>query len=74
MSLAIDGSGNVYVADSSNNRIQKFAADGAFLAAWGSYGTGNGQFAGPTGVATDSSGHVYVADQNNDRIQKFACP
>ena len=72
--VATDASGNVYVADYSNNRIQKFNASGTFLTAWGTGGTGNGQFNTPVGVATDGSGHVYVADTNNHRIQKFACP
>ena len=45
-----------------------------FLGAWGTYGTGNGQFSGPTAVETDASGNIYVADQNNARIQKFTCP
>jgi hypothetical protein len=69
--VATDGSGNVYVADFSNNRIQKFDGSGHFLTAWGSAGSGNGQFYGPGGVATDLSGNVYVADTLNDRIQKF---
>src|SRR5207244_2451831 len=72
--VATDGSGNVYVADQSNNRIQKFDASGTFLTKWGSSGSGNGQFSSPVGVATDGSGNVYVADFNNNRIQKFACP
>ena len=54
--------GNVYVADSANNRIQKFARNGAFLAKWGSYGGGDGQFENPTGVTVDSRGHVFVSD------------
>jgi tripartite motif-containing protein 71 len=37
----------------------------------GSYGTGNGQFKNPSGVATDSAGNVYLADSGNHRIQKF---
>src|SRR5262249_51188161 len=68
------GSGNVYVADLGNDRIQKFDASGAFLTTWGSSGSGNGQVMPPRFVATDGSGNVYVADTNNDRIQKFACP
>jgi hypothetical protein len=72
-SVATDGSENVYVADPGNSRIQKFDASGTFLAAWGSPGSGNGQFSFPVGVATDQLGHVYVADAGNDRIQKFAC-
>ena len=69
--MAIDGSGNVYVADTGNNRIQKFTSAGAFLTAWGSAGTTNGQFSIPSGIAVDASGNVYVADTGNNRIQKF---
>lgn len=72
--MATDANGNVYVADTNNNRIQKFDGDGTFIAAWGISGSGNDQFAGPTGVATDASGNVFGADQSNDRVQKFACP
>jgi hypothetical protein len=68
---AIDSSGDVYIADWGNNRIQKFTSDGTFITAWGSEGTGNGQLDGPDGIAVDSSGNVYVADSSNNRIQKF---
>jgi hypothetical protein len=44
--VATDGSGNVYLADTFNDRIQKFDASGTFLATWGSSGSGNGQFNG----------------------------
>jgi DNA-binding beta-propeller fold protein YncE len=70
--VAVDSSGNVYVADTDNNRIQKFSSTGTFLGKWGFYGTGDGQFAYPEGVAVDSSGNVYVADEGNNRIQKFS--
>ena len=42
-----------------------------FLLAWGTPGSSDGQFLGPSGVATDAAGNVYVADQKNYRIQKF---
>ncbi len=42
--VAVDGSGNVYIADTSNKRIQKFDLNGNLLAKWGSYGSDNGQF------------------------------
>ncbi|MFZ0741543.1 MAG: hypothetical protein WBM37_14560 [Nitrososphaeraceae archaeon] len=45
--LAIDSSGDVYVADSGNNRIQKFDSDGNYITSWGSLGSGNGQFIYP---------------------------
>ena len=69
--VAVDSSGNVYVADSNNYRIEKFDSNGTFLAKWGSNGSGDGQFKYPDGVAVDSSGNVYVADTNNYRIEKF---
>ncbi|MDQ6422854.1 S-layer homology domain-containing protein [Paenibacillus sp. LHD-117] len=69
--IASDGSGNVYVADTNNNRIQKFDSSGIFVNAWGSYGNGDGQFIEPAGVAVDGNGNVYVADRGNRRIQKF---
>jgi DNA-binding beta-propeller fold protein YncE len=68
--IAIDSSGNVYVADSNNDRIQKFDNNGTFIKQWGSSGSGNGQFSNPHGIAIDSSGNVYVADSGNKRIQK----
>src|SRR5207245_596814 len=69
--VAVDSSGNVYVAD-GNNRIQKFDSTGTFLTKWGTFGTEDGHFAVPEGVAVDpSSGNVYVADTQNPRIQKF---
>lgn len=74
--LAISGD-FIYVADGSNNRIQKFDSNGQFLAKWGAgggngqYGAGNGEFNYPHGVAVDAAGNIYVADTTNDRIQKF---
>ena len=53
------------------NRIQKFNSAGGFQLAWGSYGSGEGQFRNPSGVAVDGGGNVYVADTDNNRIQKF---
>jgi DNA-binding beta-propeller fold protein YncE len=69
--IAVDHEGNVYVADTGNNRIQKFSSDGTFLAKWGSYGTAEGQLNEPMGVAVDQSGNVFVADSWNYRIQVF---
>ncbi len=69
--IAVDPSGNVYVVDTNNNRIQKFTSDGQFLTSWGSYGKDAGQFDTPVGIEVDSSSNVYVADEGNNRIQKF---
>jgi DNA-binding beta-propeller fold protein YncE len=69
--VMIDPSGDVYVADGNNHRIQKFDGSGAFLTKWGSSGSGDGEFSAPIKLASDASGNVYVADSVNDRIQKF---
>src|SRR5262249_3233603 len=70
--VAVDSSGNVYVADVDNNRVQKFSSDGSFITKWGSYGTADGQFNLTSRVAVDSSGNVYVAYVAKNRVQKFS--
>jgi DNA-binding beta-propeller fold protein YncE len=72
--VAVDYSGNVYVAEEANHRIQKFTSNGQYLKSWGTLGTGDGQFGdpnGPTGIAVDTQGNVYASDPHNNRIQKF---
>ena len=60
--LAVDDSGYVYVADFSNNRVQKFTLSGAFVREWGVAGSGDGQFANPSGLAVGAGGDGDVAD------------
>jgi len=69
--VAVDKEGNLYVADTLNDRIEVFDADGVFLRTWGKNGDGPGYFARPKGVAIDSDGHVWVADGMQDRVQVF---
>jgi hypothetical protein len=73
LSVAVDSSGNVYVADSGNSRIQKFNSDGAFITKWGSFGTHDGEFTWPRGIAVDLSNNnnVYVVQEGDHPIQKF---
>ena len=68
--VAVDGEGNILLADYSNNRLQKFTAVGRFLAEVGSKGSGPLQFSYPAGVGFNTSnGKVYVVDRANHRVQ-----
>ena len=69
--VAVDKEGNLYVADTLNDRIEVFDADGGFIRAWGKNGDGPGYFARPKGVAIDTDGHIWVADGMQDRVQVF---
>lgn len=69
--IDFDRGGNLYVVDTGNFRVQKFAPDRGFLLAWGSKGEGDGQFLAPAGIAIDASGHVYVSDAKRNDIQVF---
>jgi DNA-binding beta-propeller fold protein YncE len=69
--IAVDSSGNIYVADSGANVVRKFSSTGTSAGTIGSSGSGNGQFSNPVGLAIDSTDNLYVADSGNNRIQKF---
>ena len=70
--VAVDSSGNIYAVDNEYSIIVKFDSSLAVVNSLGSFGTGNYQFNGPTGVAVDPSGdYVYVVDNGNNRLMKF---
>ena len=77
--LALDGSGNIYVADYGDHTIRKLSVSGSvttFAGFPGTSGTADGtgstaRFFFPEGVATDTSGNVYISDQRNNTIRKI---
>jgi uncharacterized protein (TIGR03437 family) len=78
--VAVDGSGNVYIADTGNNRIRMVTPDGiihniAGTSAAGFAGDGGAalpaQLDSPAGLLVDGSGDVYVADSGNNRIRRL---
>ena len=71
MCPVIDGDGNVYVSECSNDRIQVFDSHGRFLRKWGSEGSRDGEFIRPQELAIDGAGNIYVSDRDNHRIQVF---
>ena len=78
--IAVDGAGNIYVADAGSQTIRKIAPDGTAITLAGVAGSsgsmdGNGgsaRFLAPFGIAADSAGNVYVADTFNNTIRKIA--
>lgn len=78
--LAIAPDGSIWVADGDNNRFLIFAPDGSLLEAWGTAGSGEGEFDFTTvgwggydeaAIAFAPDGTFYVTDPGNHRIQKF---
>lgn len=59
------------VADDTHHRVVAFDLGGRFLKAFGSQGSGPGQFKNPYDVGLDAAGHVFVADDSNHRVLKF---
>ena len=79
LGLAIDGKGNMIVADAGNHAIRRIAPDGTVTTVAGGNGwglrdgpAGAAQFAGPMDVAIATDGSIYVADAYNHRIRRIA--
>jgi len=84
--VAVDGSGNLYLADQNDNRVRKVAAGTGIITTVAGNGPLGGIFGGggdggvatnadlnlPLGVAADTGGNLYIADAGNSRIRKVA--
>ena len=79
--VAVDGNGNVYIADTANSHVRKVASGGAISTVAGGSGPGYSGDGGsgssallsfPTGLAADGAGNLYIADTLNSAIRKLS--
>lgn len=80
-SVAVDSQGNLFIADTFNNRIRKVSADGNIITVAGDGGFGNSGDGGPAtraqlrlpkGVTVDGQGNLFIADTGNDVVRKVS--
>ena len=69
LDIGTDSAGNLYILDSSNQRIQKFSPEGKYLKTIGRKGQGPGEFENPTSLDIDPKGFLYVLDTSQNRMQ-----
>lgn len=78
--IALDGKGNLFLAEFDDSKIYKYSTSGKLLATWGERGSGPGQLEAPDKLAFDAQGNLYVTEVGsratgegqNNRIQKFS--
>jgi sugar lactone lactonase YvrE len=80
--VAVDAAGNLYIADTNNERIRKVTAATGVITTVAGNGTAgyvpaqdggpatSAEIYGPEGVAVDGAGNIYIADSNNNRVRK----
>ena len=70
--IAFDSSGKLFIADTFNNRIQKYETNGTLITQFGILGTGDGELNWPHDLAINSQDNIFISDTFNHRIQVFA--
>ncbi len=74
--ITVNSSNYIYVAEQGemgiNPRVRIFKPGGEFITQFGSWGTGDGEFLRPMGIAINSTGHVYIGDADKNGIQVFS--
>lgn len=69
--IVLDSTGDMYILDAGNNRIQKLSPKGDFISSIGRKGQGPGEFNYPRSMEMDANDNLYVFDAGNRRIQIF---
>lgn len=70
--IALDGHGDVWVAEAYADQVAELSPSGDVERVIGSEGSGPGQLDDPEAVAVDDGGQVFVADTGNDRVEEFS--
>jgi hypothetical protein len=66
--ITVDSTGRIWVADTPNHRLNVYDSAGVFLASFGSFGSGDGQFKSPKQLAAGADDRIWVADSGNGRL------
>ncbi len=69
--VAVAETGDVYVADTKNNRVDEFSAAGEYITQFGEKGTGSGELVEPAAIAVGKNGDVYVADTAQSKVKQY---
>ena len=79
--VAVDGAGNLFIADDGNNRVRKVSTSGIITTVAGNGTPGfsgdsgpatNAELSSPSGVAVDGAGNLFIADDGNNRVRKVS--